>query len=367
MQEELPLHALGAALPPEFDDLRPDIVRFLRTAKERRPSAKTRATYHRAIRRIAKAAKSPEELGARSRRSFQLYRAALVHLALTKLVADCRRVCAGASDVQAIRSRLKQSIHMLNLYPPDGGGSSAWKRPEGGVVRKGKRNGMSRIPEGGLARLVAAFADDPVYADPLRVLFLTGARPCELVNGVEVRITAPGRLYFTIRGGKVTAQTGQPVRVIEVAIDNEVAKALAKRATTDALVVRVTDARALSDKVRGMSMRLFSKIGYVISPYTFRHATAAHLKARGASVASIAKVLGHVSGRSQRGYGTPQQGRRLHSSICGVGAERPVRNTALSQWYEPGAAMPAEEAAPVQPGSNGASVLAEMSELAPPA
>ena len=139
----------------------------------------------------------------------------------------------------------------------------------------------------------------------------------------------------------MTDKTGQPLRVIEVEIDNDVAQALADRAAARLLVVHVQDPRKLSDAVRGMSRRLFPKIGYVISPYTFRHAIAAREKARGRSVGSLATVLGHVSGRSQRGYGTPQQGRHLPGSIYAAGAERPVRNTDLSQWREQVAAKAA--------------------------
>jgi hypothetical protein len=110
MNEKLPLDPLAAALPPEFDDLRAKIVRFLRAVEERRPSAKTRATYQRAILRMAKARKSPEELGARSRRSFQLYRAALVHFTLTpQLVADIRCACAGAAASKSPARRLASS------------------------------------------------------------------------------------------------------------------------------------------------------------------------------------------------------------------------------------------------------------------
>jgi integrase len=219
--------------------------------------------------------------------------------------------------------------------------------------------------KGGLARLVAAFVDDPVYADPLRVLFLAGARPCELVQGVTVQITSAQSLRFIVQGGKVTAQTGQPVRAIEVAIDNGVAEALAKRVAAAALAVRITDAHKLSDKVRGMSMRLFPRIDYVITPYTFRHALAAREKARGRSVGSLAKVLGHVSGKSQRAYGAPQQGRHLHGSIWAADAERPVRNTDLSRWSEVTAAVKKAGAAPARPRSSETNATAETPATGP--
>jgi integrase len=359
MQEELPIDALGAALPPEFDDLRPDVVRLLAVRQARRPSEKTCATYERAYARMQRRRVSLKVMGARSRRSFQLYRAALVYMMLAGLESACRLACTGNGDTSTIREQVIGLLGGLNRYPPDGSGTSAWKRPSAGVARKGKRNGMSRIPEGGLARLVTAFAHDPVYADPLRVLFLTGARPCELVKGVKAQITPAGRLRFTIEGGKVTARTGQPVRMIEVPIDNEVAQALVDRAAAGVLVVRITDARKLSDKVRSMSRRLFPKIAYMISPYTFRHAIAAREKAHGRSVTSLAKVLGHVSGRSQRGYGTPQQGRHLGGSIYAVGAQRQVRNTDLSRGYEP-AVVNAEGPALGQPSGPEVSAAAEV-------
>ena len=365
MNEELPIDALSAALPPEFDDLRADIERFLVVKQMRQPSKETCAIYERASARMGRRKVFPEEIGERSRRSFHFYRAALVYMVLTKLESNCRLACSGHDDILTIRTKVIGLLRGLNRYPPDGGGQSKWKHPEAGVVRKGKRNGMGRIPKGGLARLVAAFADDPVYADPLRVLFLTGARPSEVVKGIEVELTAHRHLRFTIRGTKVTNQTGQPVRMIEVAINNAAAQALAMRAAAGVLVVRITDARKLSDRVRSMSMRLFPRIGYVISPYTFRHALAAGEKKRGRSVDSLAKVLGHVSGRSQRAYGTPQQGQHLPGGIWAADAERLVRNTDLSRWSEVVAALKKAGAAPARSRSSETNALAKTPATEP--
>ena len=365
MNKELTIDALSAALPPEFDDLRSEIVRFLTARQMRQPSEKTRATYEKAVARMRRRGVPPEVMGARSRRSFQFYRAALVYMMLTELENDCRLACSGHGDIPTIRKNVINLLGGLNRYPPDGDGQSQWKRPKVGVVRKGKRIGMWCIPKGGLARLVWAFADDPVYADPLRVLLLTGARPSEFVKGIQVQLTADGHLRFTIQGAKVTAQTGQPVRMVEVAINNAAARALAERAAAGILVVRITDARKLSDKVRGMSMRLFPRIGYVISPYTFRHAVSAAEKKRGRSVDSLAQVLGHVSGKSQRGYGAPQQGRHLPSSICTVDAERPVRNTDLPRWSEVAAALKKAEAAPARPRNSEANATAKTPATGP--
>jgi hypothetical protein len=95
MNENFPTDALAAALPPEFDDLRADIARFLAVMQMPQPSEKTRATYERAYERMFQRRVSPEVMGARSRRSFQLYRAALVYMVLTELESFCRLACSG--------------------------------------------------------------------------------------------------------------------------------------------------------------------------------------------------------------------------------------------------------------------------------
>ena len=75
MNKDLTIDALSAALPPEFDDLHSEIVRFLTARQMRQLSEKTRATYERAYERMRERGVPPEVMGARSRRSFQLYRA----------------------------------------------------------------------------------------------------------------------------------------------------------------------------------------------------------------------------------------------------------------------------------------------------
>jgi integrase len=360
MQEQLPLDALGAALPPEFDDLRPHIVPLLAMwQKRRRPSEKTLATYEKAMARMVQQGRWPEEMGKRSRRSFQFYRAAFVHMAFAELEIMCRLACSRQGDVPALRQKMIVLLRGLKRYPPDNKGKSKWERPKAGVVSKSKRNGMLRVPGDGLVRLVASFADDPVYADPLRVLFLTGCRPCELVNGAEVRLMAGGFVRFTIQGGKVTEWSGQPARVLDVAIDNAAAQALAKRAAAGPLLISIEDARKLSDKVRGRSRRLFPGMKYLISPYTFRHAVGAREKARGRSVGSLAQSLGHVSGQSQRSYGTPRQGGLLPGHIHAVAAARPVRKTDVSQWREVAAAVKPTEGVPALPDNRKADAMAQ--------
>jgi integrase len=367
MNEELPLDAFGAALPPEFDDLRADMARYLAMAEKRQPSATTCVTYQRAYLRMCRRGQLPEEIGARSRGSFQLYRAAWVYAKLVLLENEWKILCSGYGDILTIRKSVIALLNDLHRYPPDHNRSqSAWRdRPAVRLVRKGKRRGLSHIPEGGLARLVAEFADDPVYADAVRVLYLTGCRPCEIANGVEVRLTTAGRLRLTIWGGKVTDLTGQPFRIIEVAIDNAPARTFASRATVGSLLVSVEDPRKLSDKVRNMSRRLFNDMKYVISPYTFRHATGAALKAQGASAEECAKALGHVSGESPRHYGTARQGGLVPGSICSVSAARPVRKTDVSQWGEVAAVVKRMGAVPVLPDKADAMPQTPKPGLAP--
>jgi hypothetical protein len=63
-------------------------------------------------------------MDARSRRSFQLYRAAVVHVALAELESFCRLACSEHDDMPTIRKKVIALLTSLNLYPPDGGGQS---------------------------------------------------------------------------------------------------------------------------------------------------------------------------------------------------------------------------------------------------
>lgn len=118
-------------------------------------------------------------------------------------------------------------------------------------------------------------------------------------------------------------------------IDNSVAKCLGAAVAeqgTGSLIISTENPRGFCDFVRALSRHVFPAARYVVSPYSFRHAFAADQKAVAHPVETIAAMLGHVSGRSQRTYGHANQGRHPLSHIVEAKASRPVRP--VSGWVE---------------------------------
>jgi integrase len=127
-----------------------------------------------------------------------------------------------------------------------------------------------------------------------------------------------------------TTVSGQPMRRIWLKVDNPIAWRLfdtvQAHGRNGSIKVAISDPRAFCDYVRRLSRRLFLKARYVASPYSFRHGFAADQKAKKVSPEALAQMMGHVSDRSQRGYGVAQQGRHPLSHIVATDATRPVRN-----------------------------------------
>lgn len=162
------------------------------------------------------------------------------------------------------------------------------------------------------------------YKAAYAVAFLTGARPAEIEQGVQVRLR-PDSLEITISGAKIGEHRGQPERTLLVANDSEAARFLASLCKGDTVCV-TTSAKRFCDAVRSASKRAFPKMRTVVSPYTLRHAVACGLKSSGVDVDGIAQVLGHRASRSQQAYGNAcHQGT---VSILGVRATYGVKQTA---------------------------------------
>ncbi len=313
------------------------------------PSAQTVKQYEKACRRMATRQLLPEQIGCRSRHSFNLYRAALVYQALTFLhgvPAEWAIRGHHASVKQAHRfwTMVEQAIGILRRYPPGARDSqSLWVRPAGGATRKSKRRGLSKLPSDWRIQMVRRCGLPLNVMRALMITVLTDLRPSELAKGVLVEAGAD-HILISIQGAKVTEITGQPLR--QLSFDNRtgIAKELHIRASSRGGTVQVSipDPRAFSDLVRLLSRRLFPAVGYVASPYSFRHAFAADRKAEGTSRDQLAQMLGHVSDRSQQAYGVVRQGRTPLVPVQAVAASRAVvqrvelkRWAAAKQLYQP--------------------------------
>jgi hypothetical protein len=68
-----------------------------------------------------------------------------------------------------------------------------------------------KLRNGWKERYLEATHRSELYKDAAVVLLFTGARPVELLSGVQVE-GAGGNLLFSIQGGKVRSTAGQPMR-----------------------------------------------------------------------------------------------------------------------------------------------------------
>lgn len=177
-------------------------------------------------------------------------------------------------------------------------------------VTLGKRRGLGRLQDDWREQLLArAEANDRL---PIILLVITGCRPSEVALGVDIR--RQGRqVLLGIRGAKVTADNGQPYRVLSIDEDHPWGCRL-----VDCLSSALThagyweSARSLQHRIRRVATQWQHSVGisgYQISAYSFRHQVASDLKRDGESAEWIAAVLGHRSTRTAASYGTWHQGK----------------------------------------------------------
>lgn len=185
------------------------------------------------------------------------------------------------------------------------------------------------------------------HAALIAVLILTGCRPAELLHGVRIRREGRG-LVIRLQGAKVrdgeTAknQTGQAWREIEVDLQTEPARYLESLISNarpilivgsdfkKSFVDRARELRRLVDEIGGKALGA----GVSLSPYDFRHAFSAFLKADDTlDHTEIAKALGQRSTSSQTHYGTARQvGSAQRSRVVGVQAASEVRVPKPRKW-----------------------------------
>jgi integrase len=312
-------------------------------AVEPAPSANTAKQYRNAMRRMAEGNQWPEEIGKLNRKSFNYYRAALVFCTGESIRKDHTRITDEGDTISLVEAevlidRIEHCLAVLRRYPPHGGeADSRWSVPPEGQTRKGKRRGLSRLPLNWREMIANACPAHSEYAEPLFLSALIGLRPSELVHGVIVGVKLD-HIAVRIKGAKVTAKTGQPLRGIAFPIDNVIAQMLARmvaeRGKHGLLRVSINDPRKFCDFVRSLSRQLFPPTEYIVTPYSFRHGFASDQKAQRAGGELLAKALGHVSGRSQRAYGSTGQGRRPLVTITAVEAPRTVRALDRTKGYK---------------------------------
>lgn len=200
--------------------------------------------------------------------------------------------------------------------------------------RRSKRQSLAGLPANWRTALCKRAASGR-YLFALIVLTLTGCRPSELANGIQIwrgkdEGTGKHVIHFQIRGAKVKAAQGQPLRTISYNADDPhplvgVVNKLLNSQEEPHVFAQVRSAINLTVEIRRLAHSLWPKHKHTVTAYSFRHQFAADLKAS-VDEDATSRGLGHLSAATRRVYGTASQaskGQRLRP--LQIEAERPVK------------------------------------------
>lgn len=185
----------------------------------------------------------------------------------------------------------------------------------------------------------------PQLMPALAVLWITGCRPAEIEQGIELAASRD-QLAIKIKGAKCVdaggRERGQPTRHIGFRVDADgnpalrFLHALAWRNTVNgAGKYTITHNKDyLYNSVVALGRSAFPKLRTRISPYCFRHQVASDLKAatfdREITLEQAAKVMGHLSDYSIGVYGHAVHGRRGRGErvkVPFVSTVRPIKHS----------------------------------------
>ncbi|WP_230947718.1 MULTISPECIES: site-specific integrase [Burkholderia cepacia complex] len=185
----------------------------------------------------------------------------------------------------------------------------------------------------------------PQLLPALAVLWVTGCRPAELEQGIEL-VTGRDSLVVKIMGAKCVdaggRERGQPTRHIGFSVDanaNPALRFLHTLAGQNAVdgIGKYTIAHNrdyLYNSIVALGRSAFPKLRTRISPYCFRHQVASDLKAatseREITLEQAAKVMGHLSDYSIGAYGHAVHGRRGRGGrikVPYVTSARPIKHS----------------------------------------
>lgn len=211
---------------------------------------------------------------------------------------------------------------------------------------KSKRETLGQLPADWRARIFAATGTIDKARPPsqarkaVAVLWLTGCRPAELENGVEVQLDS-GQLVITIRSAKVgeidngdvIAQRGIEVRRLRIdPTSTPAAELLAGLAAAGPIVVKHPK-KSLRTRVNELGREVLAKMRNPpsVAPYSFRHAMGCDLKSCDTLTdEERAAAMGHLStesltkyGRRRRGGGEKSPFEKIEASAVPHGARQP--------------------------------------------
>jgi hypothetical protein len=169
----------------------------------------------------------------------------------------------------------------------------------------------------------------------LKLLFLvqcvTGCRPQELANGVQVRLCRDGTMVTRVRGAKCDQFVGQPSRSLRLSAASGVTRMLGQMLkagrSVDSRDYDLGQVNTYAKRVaRACASAFPSRKGRKkLSPYSVRHQFKADLVAMGWTKVEIAMAMGHSTTRSGTAYGQGGRGGGSGVKPIAIKAQRPVK------------------------------------------
>lgn len=242
----------------------------------------------------------------------------------------CKELC---SDFVTLSTQLQELIEIREIGLE--GQRSA---------RQSKRKALAGLPSN-WRTLLCKQGGSGKYALPLLICAVTGARPKELIHGVEIDTSfCPERnqrlLQFTIKGAKLKPTQGQPTRVIsyEISSENPLILAILKKLDMEFesdlnRTIQIESAVNFSVEIRRIAKKLWPNHRHSVTAYCFRHQFAADTKAC-SDPAVVSLGLGHVSSKTRRHYGTRRQASKSEQlKPVIIVAERELKNVIKGQNF----------------------------------
>lgn len=301
-------------------------------------SEKTKADYLKKYTHLLNHCQSPEQIAC-TPGSYYAYRAALIFCTAEEARKAMRmrdKAAFGSTEWKSAMEKIVVCLSRFERYPPDpgrkhqehGSESFTWEdvKKEKSGKRHSKKYQLSALQrhEDWQDEFFAAVPER--YKAAVAILQMTGCRPSELSNGIQLKLLN-GQLAVVISGSKVTDQSGQASRLLVFNLESNAGRFLMSVIPeSGCLSISVANQKYFAEVIAAVGKKAFPRLKGRISPYVFRHAFSSDLKSAGVLPDQIACAMGHRVTRTQERYGRSCHGRGA-TNLVAVHASSGIRDT----------------------------------------
>lgn len=199
--------------------------------------------------------------------------------------------------------------------------------------RKSKRTSLKGLPQNWMERLCNYNANSK-YRTALLIMCLTGCRPAELVQGVDISLSEDIEnkkfvIEFEIIGAKLSDTKGQPIRKISYVYDpsNKLLSALIDATSlieSKSATFYIESAINFTTEIKRIGAVLWPTHTESITSYSIRHQIASNFK-KHLSSDDVSKALGHASPKTKKTYGSVSQSKGTAPEVS-ISASREIKS-----------------------------------------